>query len=226
MAAAQKNIQDPKALNYLRSRGVSDSQVAGLGLGYFPEETWPPYLKGSDIDTQSYLQWSSKGFRLRGKLVFPMRNAVGLLRGIQIRSPDKYKKDYSKFYLDRSKVDAIFFGTKMAMPYIWERKEVYLCEGLFDYFPLQRAFPNTLCTGTANVSQKQIEFLLRYVDHVYIAFDSDWGGNEFWKRFERDHGSEFKSLQRIEIRGKDISDMWASLGEDRFQRAISSHVLF
>lgn len=226
LKAAQTNIREPRALDYLRERGVSGQQIEDIGIGYFPEESWPPYLKGTDEDTQSYLEWSSKGYRLRGKLVFPMRNAMGILRGIQIRSPDPHKKDYSKFYLGRSKVDAIFFGTRLAMPYIWEKREVYLCEGLFDFFPLQRAFPNTLCTGTANVSHRQVEFLLRFIDHVYVAFDSDWGGNEFWKRFNKDHGSEFKSLQRIEIRNKDISDMWSALGEKRFQKIIRSHVLF
>lgn len=210
----------------MRSRGVSDAQVRDIGIGYFPDGIWPPYMSGESEDLLSYLEWSSKGYRLRGKLVFPMRNPLGLLRGIQIRSPDPAQKDYSKFYLSRSKVDAIFFGIRPAMPTIWERREVYLCEGLFDYFPLQRAFPNTVCTGTANVSKRQIEFLCRFVDHVYVVFDSDWGGNQFWKRFERDYGSEFKSVQRIEVRGKDVSDMWLAMGEKRFQRSISSHVLF
>lgn len=226
MRAAQSHIQDPIAQNYLKSRGVSPKQIQEAGIGYFPEDKWPPYLKGSDEDTLSYMEWSSKGYRLRGKLVFPMHNATGLLRGIQIRSPDPQQKDYSKFYIGRSRVDAIFFGTPQAMPHIWEKREVYLCEGLFDYFPLQRAFPNTLCTGTANVSRRQIDFLLRYVDSVYVVFDADWGGNQFWKRFERDHGAEFESIQRIQVRGKDVSDMWVALGEERFQKSIRSHVLF
>lgn len=205
---------------------MSAQQIQEIGIGYFPEGTWPPYMTGTDEDTQSYLQWSSKGYRLRGKLVFPMRNALGMLRGIQIRSPDPHKKDYSKFYIERSKVDAIFFGVNPAIEEIWKKREVYICEGLFDYFPLQRAFPNTLCTGTANVSKRQLEFLCRFVDHVCVVFDSDWGGNQFWKRFERDYGSEFKTTQRLEIRGKDVSDMWSSMGEERFYQNIRSHVLF
>lgn len=225
LTAAQKKVRKSPAIDYLRSRGVSDRQIDDIGIGYIPEDKWPPYIKGDSEDVLSYLEWSSKGYRLRGKLVFPMRNPYGILRGIQIRSPDRDKKDYSKFYLQRSKVDAVFFGAEMAMPYIWEKREVYLCEGLFDFFPLQRIFPHTICTGTANVSKRQIIFLKRFVDHVNVVFDMDWGGNEFWKRFQEEHGSDFKSMRRVELRGKDVSEVWETLGDKGLKERLTRRLL-
>jgi len=210
----------------LKSRGVSDAQIEGIGIGYFPPEQWPPYLKDSgDEDIQKYLEWSSNGYRMKGKLVFPMRNAAGFLRGIQIRSPSREKKDYSKYYLSRSKVDAIFFGIELAMSHIWKTGEVYLCEGLFDYFPLQRVFTNTICTGTANVSKRQVEFLLRYVEDVNVVFDMDWGGDQFYRRFTEDYGDSFKTVRRIEVRGKDVSEMWEQVGDEGLEKRLTRGLL-
>ena len=214
------------AADYLAARGVSREQIEKIGIGYFPEDVWPPYVKNDSEDSEAYHKWSSKGYRLRGKLVFPMRNGAGMLRGLQIRSPHKEQKDYSKFYLERAKVDAVFFGAEMALPTIWSRREVYLCEGLFDYFPLQRIFPNTLCTGTANVSNRQIEFLCRFVDDVHVVFDMDWGGNQFWKKFNEMHGDEFKSLHRITLKGKDVSEMWEAVGDETLHQTLTRNILF
>jgi DNA primase len=123
-------------------------------------------------------------------------------------------------------VDAIFFGAELAMPRIWDTREVYICEGLFDYFPLQRIFPNTICTGTANVSKRQIAFLTRFVDHVNVVFDMDWGGNHFWQRFEGEYKDSFKSLRRIELRGKDVSEVWESIGDDGLNELLTRRLLF
>lgn len=225
--AAQRHVKNPRALGYLRERGVSAEQIKTFGLGYFPREEWPPYVSPEgDEEQRLYNEWSRRGYGLRGKLVFPMTNAAGRLGGIQVRTPEEDIKDYSKFYTKRSSVDGLFFGANAAMPSIWGRREVYLCEGIFDFFPLQRVFPNTLCTGTANVGRDQMEFLQRYVDHVYVVFDRDWGGDRFWKRFETEEGSKFKTVQRINVVGKDVSEMWKRLGEHRFREVITSHQLF
>lgn len=212
-----KNARDPKALTYLQSRGVTESQIDMFGIGYFSDETWPPYMELASPDFQAYLNWSRRGWKLRGKLIFPMRNALGTLKGIQVRSPDPEKKDYSKFYLESSDIDAVFFGTKEAMPLIWESKEVYLCEGMLDFFPLQRVFPNTLSTGTANVSANQIKFLKRFVSKINVVFDMDKYGDAFFDKFDRLHGRDFELVRKITYLGNDISDYWKDVGEDKFQ---------
>jgi len=211
---SQEHVSKDPAKGYLESRGVTQDEIDQIGLGYFPKEEWPPYFKaGASEDIDAYLKWSGKGHWLRGKLVFPMRNPSGHLVGIQTRSPDPDQKDYSKFYLKRSKVDAVFFGIDVAMPHIWQTREVFLCEGIFDFFPLHRVFPNSVCTGTANVSNKQIEFLRRFVSDVVVVFDTDWGGNEFFDKFNTHYKGEFDSIIRITPQGKDISAMWAKMGD-------------
>lgn len=216
LKAAQKNRNHPEAQAYLAARGTTPEQASLYGVGYFPEDEWPPYVGDSDDDdVTQYLKWSSRGFRMRGKLVFPMTNPTGRLVGIQIRSPNPEKKDYSKYYLSESKRDALFFGTQQALPHIWERREVYLVEGLFDLFPLQRTYPNVICTGTARIDKRQTDFLQRFCDDVVIAFDTDWRGNQTFKEFQQMHQKSFRSIRRLTLGAKDISEAWKMAVSDQ-----------
>jgi len=218
-------IQHEEAQRYLKQRGFDAQQITDLGLGYFPEDVWPLRFKGELGDVGAWNHWSKNGWRVKGKLVFPITNARGLLRGIQIRSPDPEQKDYSKFYLEAAGIDAVFFGTPLAMPVIWKTRSVYLCEGLFDLPPLLRIWPNTLCTGTANVSRLQMEFLRRYVDEVNVVFDADWGGDLFWNRFEREYARYFSKTRRVELGAKDPSDLWAKLGDEKLAEMLKGRNL-
>jgi DNA primase len=211
---------------YLAQRGMTWEQALDFGLGYFPDEVWPPRVEATTDDGKQWAEWSRNGWRLKGKLLFPMINATGQVRGLQVRSPSPDVKDYSKFYLRRASSDAVFFASPSAMQAIWETGEVYLCEGLFDLPPLARLFPNTLCMGTANVSNLQIQFLLRYVHTIHVAFDNDWGGDRFWKEFKRDYSREFKLIRRVVLSEKDPGAMWEALGEARFREVLMRHVAF
>lgn len=216
-------FQAPHAMQYLGSRGVTLDQAKELRLGYVPDDKWPPYFdpKTASPEEIYYLDKSKNGFRLKGKLMFPLTNAMGQLRGFQIRSPNSEVKDYWKFYGLKSDIDALFFGTDAAMDYIWQTREVVLVEGIFDLFPVQRVFPNTLCTGTANLSERQKKFLLRYVDHVKVVFDNDEYGESFFSTFYRNHREDFHSIQKIPYIGKDPSASWLRLGEDKFKAQFS-----
>lgn len=219
-------VENEKALRYLISRGVSKEQVLELGLGYIPEEEWPPFIKEKDASPEELFYWdrSRKGSRLKGKLLFPMTNAMGAIRGFQIRTPDTEVKDYWKFYDLHADIDGLFFGTKPAMKSIWEKREVVLVEGIFDIFPVQRVFPNTISTGTANLSANQIEFLLRYVDRVLVMFDNDSFGDDFWNHFSKHHRRDFQDLTKISYSGKDPSESWKALGEARFKAQLEPYL--
>lgn len=208
-----------KALQYLVSRGVTEDQIYALKLGYIPPEVWPPFFSKDDgTDAEKfYLNKSKNGYKLKGKLLFPLTNPLGLYRGFQVRTPSEETKDYWKFYTLDSDIDALFFGLKSAMPYIWETREVVLVEGIFDLFPIRRTFPNSICTGTARMSDLQIKFLKRYVDRITFALDNDEYGDRAYNVFRQEHSSHFQSLNKLAYLGKDPSDSWDRLGEDRFQ---------
>jgi DNA primase len=217
-------LKSEKALRYLMSRGVSKDQILSMNLGYIPDEGWPPFIDEKKATEQEKYYWnqSYKGSKLKGKLLFPMTNARGQIRGFQVRTPEKGVKDYWKFYDLHADVDALFFGTHLAIPHIWDTGKVLLVEGIFDIFPAQRSFPFVLCTGTANVSKLQITFLKRYVKHVMVMFDNDEFGDKFWREFSFEHKKQFERLTQVTYHGKDPSDSWERLGEDRFQEQFTN----
>lgn len=220
----QNLIKNEEALAYLKERNVSLSQIQEFELGYIPEDKWPPYIDASKATTEEidYLDKTYKGARLKGKLIFPMSNALGIYSGFQIRSPKKDVKDYWKYYSPRSGIDALFFGTKQAMKHVWETEEVYLVEGLFDLFPVQRKFPNVLCTGTANVSEDQMTFLSRYVKVINVMFDNDEQGERFFETLYKNHKEDFLQINKIPYLGKDPSDSYQRLGSQKFYSQIKT----
>lgn len=221
---AQQYVFDGTPYQYLQRRGVSDDQIEDLGIGYIPESEWPPYIDTDNAteDELHYWERSYKGSRLKGKLLFPVTNALGSIRALQVRSPDPETKDYWKFYSLQADVDAVFYGTTIAMEHIWKTRSVVLVEGIFDLPPVQRVFPNTLCLGTATVTERQMNFLKRYVDSVKIMADNDEQGRKFFSRFYQDNKRVFKSITKVQYAGGDPAESWARLGEKKFQAQFNS----
>lgn len=217
--AQNELLTSPVALRYLAARGVYEQQVYDLRLGYVPEDKWPPFVDPNKATEEEayYLDKSKKGFKLKGKILFPMTNAMGTLRGLQVRSPDTEVKDYWKFYDLHSDIDALFFGLDVAMPHIWATQEIVLVEGIFDLFPVQRIFPNAVCVGTARISDLQLKFLKRHVKYVRFMFDNDEFGEGAYNKFYREHARDFHSVQNLSYLGKDPSESWSRLGEEKFK---------
>ncbi len=125
--------------------------------------------------------------------------------------------------LERASVDAVFFGmTYEALEAIWNTKTVYLTEGIFDHFPVQRMFKNSLCCMTAKVSRQQVQFLYRFVDHINILFDMDDPGKELGKALEKK--LKTKEVTRFKLPNHDISQLWEDWGEVRFQQFLLKQV--
>lgn len=216
--AREEILKSGTALTYLAQRGVTERQLYDLGLGYVPSDKWPPYIDPDKAcpEEAHYLDKSRRGFKIKGKILFPLTNAMGDVRGLQARTPDLEVKDYWKFYDLHADIDALFFGLEAAMPHIWERREIVLVEGIFDLFPVQRVFPNAVCLGTARVTNLQLKFMRRYVRDVLLLLDNDEYGEAASRKFQRDHGRDFQSVQRIPYLGKDPSSSWERLGEEKF----------
>lgn len=218
----------PRAIKYLESRGVSSDQIEELGLGYIPEDEWPPYIDLEEASEAERLYWeqSNKGSRLKDKLLFPMTNALGHIRGLQARTPDDDRKDYWKYYSPKADIDAVFFGTNIAISRIWETGVIHLVEGIFDLFPVQRIAPNTVCLGTAQISQNQKTFLRRHVDEIRIMSDHDEFGDKLFNNFYADHRDDFDHIQRVSYAGKDPSDSWERLGEEGFRKQFDDEIFY
>jgi DNA primase len=228
LRVAATNLQHaPQALSYLRERGVSEAQIDGYGIGYFAEDQWPPYIpdKNATQEERHYLSKSKKGFSLKGKLLFPFTNALGMIKGFQTRTPDSKSKDYWKYHLPNADEDAVFFGTSQAMGHIWNKKSVVVVEGIFDIFPVARHVPFTICAATSSFTPNQISFLRRYVRDVFFMSDNDAQGDDFYWKFAKTYGKDFNRIDRIEYHGKDPSESWSKLGEVSFSEQLKPYIV-
>tara|TARA_B100000745_G_scaffold300393_1_gene254186 strand:+ start:2681 stop:3463 length:783 start_codon:yes stop_codon:yes gene_type:complete len=205
---------------YLRSRGVTDAQIDLFKIGVGPsEKVWPPYDIKDGVNSTKFRE-QFKG-TLEGQLVFPVYNTRGTLRGIETRRwyDTKYRK-YTQYFLSDWKLDAVFLGLPQALPSIWESETVYLVEGMFDFFVVQRVFPNTLCTLTARVSWEQQRFLKRWCRNIVFLFDSDQKGREAAQKARERYNTDDSELlaHQIMVPAKDPSEYYKQAGFERFAR--------
>lgn len=214
-----------QAWSYLRSRGVSDDQIRSYGLGWFPPEQWPPWVEpGESNAADHYLKWSGRGVKLKGKLFIPLHDTANNLVGFKLRTPDEEQKDYSVYRLESAKKHAVFFGFRQAMRAIWETKEVFLVEGPFDLFPMARIRPQSISVGTSRLMGRQREFVRRFVDKVFFAFDADEQGKAGYEQFCKNHESEFERVHRIQFDANDVNDVWRRGGDERLRREVELSV--
>lgn len=214
-----------RVLKYLKKRGVTSEMIRRYEVGYIPSGfSWPDLSSPYDL-SDDLLRWSYRdGSNLRDKLFFPIKSPIGHLAGGLIRTPDFESKDYSRFYLESSEAEARFFGVREAMDAIWNRRRAFLCEGVFDLFPLARLVDPVLCILTASLSRNQSRFLTRFVDEVVFVLDMDEQGKKAYEKFEDRYQSDFQSIRRVEYLAEDVGDLWLNSSERQFRKQISNSV--
>jgi len=200
----------------LWSRGVSDAQIAEYRIGYLNKRL--PQLEGAE----DFLEWCWQGKRLDDMFVFPMTNALGQVKGVQFRHVDRKSKGYIDYLTDHD--EPVLFGLAQAMPHVWRTQAIWLVEGAFDMFPVQRVFPNVIPTMTAAVSAALMRFLKRNVRDVWLGYDTDSAGYKGARDVAAHATADFQvhipKLPRLKFFDghltKDPADLWEVLGDDRF----------
>lgn len=205
----------------LWARGVNDEQIALYGLGYVDRtlpEVSPP---------ESFLKWASIGDRMEDSIVLPLTNALGEVRGLQFRHVARDRAGYMDFIEVND--EPILFGLGQAAPHLWSEGSVFLVEGAFDLFPVQRVVPGVVSTLTARVTESLHRLLRRLVTRVWLGYDMDDTGRRASERYQKQLSSEFVTKvvpwDRVPMVGtdkltKDPSDLWETWGDGRFQEKL------
>jgi DNA primase len=197
----------------LWGRGVSDLQIEEFQVGYLEE------VPESLSEDSEFLAWvRRKG--LCKALVFPLTNPLGEVKGFQFRVVRQGKSVYSDYFL--SEEEPVYFGLAQAIPSIWETRRIFLVEGCFDLFPIQRVLPYTIATLKAGVSESLVPLLRRLVDQVWMGYDNDIVGRKHAYGFAKEHGQEFdvQVVRYPEVRladgkkAKDPGNLWEAWGDD------------
>jgi len=198
---------DERVRDALLGRGVSDSQAAAYGIGHLCDEL-------PDDVPDEFRAWA-KG-KIGDVLLFPLTNSLGDIRGFQVRSVERGKSGYSDYMPDKR--EPCLFGLCQATKAMWETRSVFLVEGAFDLFPIQRAFPAVVATLTARAEPAFARLLKRLVDRVWVGYDMDAAGRRGCSGFARDHGRDLEVYivsYPEPNKVKDPGDLWEAWGDSR-----------
>ena len=231
------------ALAYLVSRGLTLEEIKKFKIGFSP--TIYNHDKTDDEESQNFAKWlGSRGSFVKKRLVFPIYDEMGVIRGIETRALDKkaanilkpkfkdmLKEDilrlsdseirYKKFYFEKNKFLSNFYGLPHALEEIWETKTAILTEGIFDLISVAKFKKNCLSPLTANMTHYQIDWLRRYANTLIIMFDMDEKGKQSAEKIKKEFSSDF-TIHIVNFKGKDLNDYLINNGEKDLKYLINS----
>lgn len=191
----------------LLGRGVSDAQISAYQIGYLDKEL-------PDVVPDEFRKWASD--KIDDVLLLPLTNSRSEVTGFQVRGVERGKSGYSDYLPDKR--EANVFGLGQAIEAIWRTRSVFLVEGAFDLFPIQRAYAPVVATLTARANPAFVKVLKRVVDRVWVGYDMDAAGRRGCSDFAREHGRDLKvyivsypELKKV----KDPGDLWEAWGDSQ-----------
>ena len=190
--AYRKHLKaSPKAVAYLKGRGLSGEIAKRFGLGYAPEgwrslaSVFPDYdsplleecglvIVHGEEDGQDAKRYD----RFRDRVMFPIRNVKGECIGFGGR----VLGDERPKYLNSPETPVFSKGRELyglfeARQALREKGYVLVTEGYMDVVALaQLGFPNAVATLGTACTTDHVQKLFRFTDSVVFSFDGDAAG--------------------------------------------------
>ncbi len=186
----QRLRDSPRAIDYLKRRGLTGEVAARFGIGYAPDQ-WrgleaavPDYASqalvqaGMVIESEGDEGRSRRFDRFRDRIMFPIRNARGQIIGFGGRVIDagepKYMNSPETPVFSKGREVYGLFEAREAI-----RKEdcVIVVEGYMDVVMLaQHGVGNAVATLGTATTPDHVRKLMRMADRVVFAFDGDAAG--------------------------------------------------
>jgi DNA primase len=190
----RKQLKDsPRAIDYLKRRGLSGEIAARFGLGYAPDgwrslaSVFPRYddplleecglviaheaENGQEADRKRY-------DRFRDRIMFPIRSVQGDVIGFGGRVLDKGEPKYLN-----SPETPVFskgrelYGLHEARNALRQRGYALVVEGYMDVVALAQAgFANAVATLGTACTAEHVNKLFRFTESVVFSFDGDAAG--------------------------------------------------
>ncbi len=240
-----KNENSINAKNYLKSRGLSGLEVKNFNLGFVTEDLDYYEILKKDFDEEIikdtglfYFDERKKKFvsRFRNRIIFPINNISGNIIGFggrivddnknvakYINSPETpfFKKGSNLYNLDKARK----LSNKL--------EDVFLVEGYMDVIGLSKnGIDNTVANLGTALTNKQIQILNQFYNHIIICFDGDQSGYKAALRAAENIIDELKPDKKISFlileNNLDPDNYVNKFGKDKFlefsdQRSIPIH---
>jgi DNA primase len=243
--AYRKHLKaSPKAVAYLKGRGVSGEIAREFGLGYAPEgwrslaSVFPDYddpllaesglvIVNEDPSTGSGQATSKRYDRFRDRVMFPIRNVKGECIGFggRVLGDEKPK------YLNSPETPVFskgreLYGLYEARQALREHGFVLVTEGYMDVVALaQLGFPNTVATLGTACTPDHVQKLFRFTDSVVFSFDGDAAGRRAARKAldgALPYATDVRSVKFLFLPSEHDPDSYIrEFGKDAFSRYIS-----
>ena len=184
----QKQLRvSPKAINYLKSRGLTGEVAKEFSIGYAPEGWQNLKIAFKKYEDESLVKAglvvrNEKGKyydRFRNRIIFPIYSDKGKIIGFggRIIDPEDTPKYYNSPETPLFQKSYELYGLLASRKPIREKGYVLVVEGYMDVVGLaQNGIRNTVATlGTATTAF-HIKKLIRYTQEIVFCFDGDNAG--------------------------------------------------
>jgi DNA primase len=238
---------DPRAVAYLKKRGLTGQIAARFGLGYAPEGwrtragVFPAYddplLAESGLVITSGGEGDGGGGgeqkrydRFRDRIMFPIRSVRGEVIGFGGRVLDVGEPKYLN-----SPETPVFhkgqelYGLYEARQGLRAKGYALVVEGYMDVVALaQWGFPNAVATLGTACTDAHVTKLFRFTDTVVFSFDGDAAGRRAAGRALEaalPHATDTRSVRFLFLPSAHDPDSYIrDLGPDAFDAAVSQAV--
>lgn len=187
--------KSPEAVQYLKSRGISEKTAKTFGLGFAPN-AWDclaqkilqqpellPKMKEIGMLCEKNNEAGRYYDRFRNRLLFPIQNSRGQIMGFGGRSIDQQMPKY----LNSPETPLFHKGNELyGLNLVKKAKRILVVEGYMDVIALhQYGIPFAVAPLGTAITRKQIQILLRHTPEVIFCFDADSAGQKAaWRALE------------------------------------------
>ena len=235
--------KSPRAVEYLKGRGLTGQIAARFGLGYSPEgwrslaSGFPAYddpqlvESGLVISPEVEPGEDAKRYdRFRDRIMFPIRNVQGEVIGFGGRVLDKGEPKYlnspeTPVFSKGRELYGLFEG-RQAMR---QRGHALVVEGYMDVVALaQHEFGNAVATLGTACTAEHVHKLFRFTESVVFSFDGDAAGRRAAVRALEaalPHATETRTVKFLFLPTEHDPDSYVrELGAEAFERCVETAV--
>jgi len=176
----------PRAIEYLKGRGLTGKTAARFGIGYAPAgwqslaAIFPRYEEKALVECGLVIENEGKRYdRFRDRVMFPILNQRGIVIGFGGRV---LEGDDGPKYLNSPETPVFekgreLYGLPQARDAIRSSGRVVVVEGYMDVVMLaQHGVENAVATLGTATTPVHVQKLLRQVEEVVFCFDGDAAG--------------------------------------------------